>query len=63
MDDEDYGILKRWLISSVPRKPLYVSTIKKSNIVKGKAKMVIILIHINFLHIFFTTYENWHYIY
>jgi hypothetical protein len=43
MDEDDYRRLERVVEKYLPRKPLYVCTIKKSNIVKGKAKMVNIL--------------------
>ncbi|KAM0877208.1 hypothetical protein ACQ4PT_035642 [Festuca glaucescens] len=39
MDDEQLGRVKRVVRKHKPSKPLYVFTIKKSNIIKGKAKM------------------------
>jgi hypothetical protein len=41
MDDEQLARLKRVVRKHNPTRPLYVFTIKKSNIIKGKAKMVI----------------------
>ncbi|KAM0821432.1 hypothetical protein ACQ4PT_072221 [Festuca glaucescens] len=39
MDDEQLARVKRVVRKHKPSKPLYVFTIKKSNIIKGKAKM------------------------
>ncbi|KAM0845725.1 hypothetical protein ACQ4PT_056166 [Festuca glaucescens] len=39
MDDEQLARVKRVVLKHKPSKPLYVFTIKKSNIIKGKAKM------------------------
>ena len=40
MDDAKFDTLKRAVDEHLPTKPFYVCTINKSNIVKGKAKMV-----------------------
>ena len=40
MDDTEFHRLKRAVAEHMPTKPFYVCTINKSNIVKGKAKMV-----------------------
>ncbi|KAM0893399.1 hypothetical protein ACQ4PT_025142 [Festuca glaucescens] len=40
MDDEQLARVKRVVLKHKPSKPLYVFTIKKSNIIKGKAKMI-----------------------
>jgi hypothetical protein len=40
----------------MPMSPLYVCTIKKSKIVKGKAKMVITQAQNKLIHVYFTTY-------
>ena len=40
MDDAKFGTLKLVVDKHMPRKPFYVYTINKSNILKGKAKMV-----------------------
>lgn len=40
MDDAQFATLKQLVDKHMPRKPPYVCTIKKSNVVKNKAKMV-----------------------
>ena len=40
MDDELYDALKRLVHKHMPKKPLYICTIKKSNVLKHKAQMV-----------------------
>ena len=40
MDDEQYDTLKRLVQKHMPKKPLYICTIKKSNVLKHKAQMV-----------------------
>jgi len=36
MDDSEFGRLERIVEKHLPSKPLYVCTLKKSNIVEGK---------------------------
>ena len=48
MDDSEFGRLKCVVHKHMPTKPLYVCTIKKLNIVKGKAKMVNISVNNKF---------------
>ena len=56
MDDAEFGALKVGVDKHLPRKPLYVCTINKSNIVKGKEKMVKISFSLHqTCHIYITT--------
>ena len=51
MNDAQFGRLKRIVDKHMLRKPLYVCTIKKSNVLKNKAKMVSTSLHTFFLRI------------
>jgi hypothetical protein len=56
MDDAEFATLKAMVDKHLPRKPLYVCTINKSNIVKGKGKMVKISFSVHMTcHIYITT--------
>ena len=43
MDHAEFDSLERMIEINVPRIPMYVVTIKKSNVIKNTAKMVYIL--------------------
>ena len=56
MDDAEFATLKAMVDKHLPTKPLYVCTINKSNIVKGKGKMLKISFSVHMTcHIYSTT--------